>query len=121
MQERHFGCLLVTAGVKLAGIITERDILNKALGKGRSPDTIPVEEIMTPDPESFHPEDSVASVMNAMYMGGYRHTPVVDEQNVPLAVISVKDIIGFIVENFPEEILNLPPKSSGKPPQQDGG
>jgi hypothetical protein len=59
--------------------------------------------------------------MNAMHVGGYRHVPVVDAGNVPLAVVSVKDIIGFIVENFPQEILNLPPKPLRTTSREDGG
>lgn len=121
MQQRQFGCVLVTEGVKLTGIITERDVITKALGKAQQLTAIRIEEIMTAKPESFQPEDKIAFVMNAMHVGGYRHVPVVDEQNVPLAVISVKDIIGFIVENFTEEILNLPPKPMRKSSQQDGG
>ncbi len=122
MQSKKFGCLLVTSeGSRLAGILTERDILMKALGEKRNFKEIRIREIMTPDPESVQPDDSIAFVMNAMHVGGYRHVPVVDERHVPVAVVSVKDIVAFIVENFPEEILNLPPKTSRQTPQQNGG
>jgi CBS domain-containing protein len=59
--------------------------------------------------------------MNSMHVGGYRHVPVVNDKNIPLAVVSVKDIIGFIVENFSEEILNLPPKPLRDASREDGG
>ncbi len=122
MQSKHFGCLLVTAeGSGLAGILTERDILMKALGAGRDLKLMKVGEIMTPDPESVQPDDGIALVMNMMHVGGYRHVPVVDDHHVPVAVVSVKDIVAFVVENFPEEILNLPPKGRRHNPQQDGG
>jgi CBS domain-containing protein len=121
MQQRQFGCVLVTEKGKLAGIITERDVIIKALGTARPLSDITIEEMMTARPEAFQPEESIAYVMNAMHVGGFRHVPVVDEQNVPLAVVSVKDIVGFIVENFPEEILNLPPKPLRSFPHQDGG
>src|SRR5438309_11104496 len=121
MQTKQFGCLLVTRGSALAGILTARDSVAKALGEGRDLARIPVTEIMTPDPITLQPDDSVAFVMNAMHVGGYRHVPIVDERNQPLAVVSVKDIIAFIVESFPEEILNLPPKPIRKAKRQDGG
>lgn len=110
MQLKQFGCVLITKDDKLAGILTERDIIAKALGEDVHFGEILVDNVMTPKPESFKPEDSIAFAMNAMSVGGYRHMPVVDDNNIPLAIISVKDIIGFIVEHFPEIVLNLPPK-----------
>jgi CBS domain-containing protein len=121
MQVKQVGCVLVTRGVSLAGIITERDLVSKGLARGVDLGAVKVQEFMTPDPVTLQPEDSVAFVLNAMHVGGYRHVPIVDERNRPLAVVSVKDIIGFIVENFPEEILNLPPKPIRKTEQLDGG
>jgi CBS domain-containing protein len=122
MMVKQFGCILVSSvDSELLGILTERDVIMKIPGIGRTPDSIKIREIMTPDPESFEPEDPIAYVMNAMHVGGYRHVPVVDGKNVPLAVVSVKDIIGFIVENFPQEILNLPPKPLRKASREDGG
>jgi CBS domain-containing protein len=121
MQLKQFGCVLITKNEKLAGILTERDIIARALAEGKNPERTQINEIMTPNPESVQPDDSIAYVMNAMHVGGYRHVPVVDEQNVPLAVISVKDVVGFIVENFSQEILNLPPHPLRSAAGQDGG
>jgi|ERR1051326_7501319 CBS domain-containing protein len=121
MRLKQFGCILVIRGHALAGILTERDIVAKALGRENDMSKIFVEDVMTPEPVCFQPEDSIAFVMNSMHVGGYRHVPIVDEQNSPVAVISVRDIIGFIVEKFPEEILNLPPKPMRTTTVLDGG
>lgn len=122
MQIKQFGCILVSSiESKLVGILTERDIITKVAGIAGNLEAIRIDSIMTPNPEAFQPEDSIAFVMNAMHVGGYRHVPVVDDKNTPLAVVSVKDIIGFIVENFSEEILNLPPTPMRKAPPEDGG
>ena len=121
MQVKQFGCAVITRRDKLIGIMTERDVISKALIEGHSIDTMKIEEIMTPDPESVQLDDSIAFVMNMMHVGGYRHVPVVDETNVPIAVVSVKDVIGFIVENFPEEILNVPPHPVRRVDSVDGG
>lgn len=122
MQVKQFGCVLVTSlDSKLTGIITERDIITKVVGNDKPLDAIKIKNVMTPKPEALQPDDSIAFVMNAMHVGGYRHVPVVDADHIPLAVVSVRDIIGFIVEHFPQEILNLPPKPPRKAPVQDGG
>ena len=108
MQEKEVACVLITKDSLLKGILTERDILIKAIGKDLS--KMKAADIMTPDPEAFEPDDAVAFVINAMDVGGFRHIPVIDEQKHPIAVVSVKDIIGFIAEHFSQEVLNLPPK-----------
>lgn len=121
MQQKHLGCVLVVKESKLAGILTERDILMKTVGSGKDIRKVNVEEIMTPDPEAFQSDDSVAFVLNAMSVGGYRHVPIVDEKNQPIAVVSIKDIMSFLVEHFPEEVLNLPPRPIRRTEQQEGG
>jgi len=121
MQQKRLGCVLVVKEGKLAGILTERDILMKSVGSGKDIAKVKVEEIMTPDPEAFQPEDSVAFVLNAMSSGGYRHVPIVDERDRPLAVVSVKDVVKFLVEHFPQEVLNLPPRPIRRTDQIDGG
>jgi len=121
MQLKQFGCVVVTREERLAGILTERDIIMKALGEDFHLAEMKVNEIMTPDPETFQPQDSIAFVMNAMVVGGYRHVPVVDKEDIPLAVVSVRDIISYIVEHFSEEILNLPPKPVRRSGTLEGG
>lgn len=121
MQKKKYGCVLVAKNDRLAGIFTERDLLMKCIGSGKDLAKVKVEEVMTPDPEAFQPEDSVAFVLNAMSVGGYRHVPIVDERNKPIAVVSVKDIIRFLVEHFPEEVLNLPPHPIRRTDHIDGG
>ena len=55
MQAEHRGCVLVTRdgtpGSPLAGIFTERDVLFRIVDRGRNPATLPLAEVMTPDPE----------------------------------------------------------------------
>lgn len=119
MRERRFGCVVVTENEKLVGILTERDVLMKVAGVKGS-EAKKVKEIMTPDPEVFQPDDSIAFVLNAMHVGGYRHVPVVDEKGRPLAVVSIKDIVGFILDHFAEDVLNLPPKPMRTTEQREG-
>ncbi len=119
MKQRRFGCVVVMEKDKLVGILTERDILLKVAGISGA-EKKKIREIMTPDPQVFEPEDSIAFVLNAMHVGGYRHIPVVDEGGKPLAVISVKDIVGFILDHFAEDVLNLPPKPMRTTDQREG-
>jgi CBS domain-containing protein len=119
MQRKKLGCVAVTENEKLVGIFTERDVLMKIAGI-KDPATLKVKDVMTPNPESFQPDDSIAFILNAMHVGGYRHVPVVDEQGRPLAVASVRDIVGFILDHFAEDVLNLPPEPIRKTEQREG-
>lgn len=109
MVKERIGCLLVVEKKQLRGIFTERDVLAKIAGIEQDLTRLTVDEFMTPDPITLHISDSLYSVLNLMNKGGYRHVAVVDENQHPVAVVSIKDIISYIVEFFPQEVLNLPP------------
>lgn len=70
--------------------------------------TVPVKSVMTPNPETLEPEDSIAFALNKMSVGGYRHIPIVDGAK-PVGVLSVRDVVDFLVDLFPSDVLNLPP------------
>lgn len=120
MQREHIGCVIVTKSKKLAGILTERDLLMKFVGKGIEPESVKVDDLMTPEPETLQLGDMIAFAMNMMHVGGYRHIPVVDEQNLPVAVVSVKDILDFLSRYFPQEVLNLPPHPLRRTESREG-
>ncbi len=119
MRKKKIGCVLVTEQQKLKGIFTERDVLMKVAGK-KEYSSLKLADVMTLPVEAFQPDDSIAFVLNAMHVGGYRHVPVIDEENRPIAVISVKDIIAFILDHFAEDILNLPPSPVRHTSQREG-
>ena len=112
MQREHRGCVIVTddgsSQTRLTGIFTERDVLFRIVDKGRNPAALPLGEVMTPDPDTLSDRASVAYVLNKMSVGGFRHIPVVDDEHRPRCVISVRDVVTFLVDAFPREVLNLP-------------
>lgn len=109
MLARHFGCLLVVDRESLRGIFTERDVLMKIAAQDVDLKKEKIDDFMTPDPASFKMEDSIEMALRHMDKGGYRHAAIVDDSNKPLAVISVRDLVSFICEFFPQDVLNLPP------------
>lgn len=114
MQREQRGCVLITQDgtpkTRLIGIFSERDVLNRIVDRGRNPATLALVEVMTSDPESLPEEASVAWVLNKMAIGGFRHVPVVDSEGRPVFLVSVRDVVKFLVEFFPGEVLNLPPE-----------
>jgi CBS domain-containing protein len=112
MQDEHRGCVLVTDdgtdNSKLIGIFTERDVLFRIVDRGRNPAALPIGDVMTANPECLSIRSGVAYALNMMSVGGFRHVPVVDDEHRPAFVISVRNVVEFLVEAFPREILNLP-------------
>jgi CBS domain-containing protein len=107
MNEHHIGCVLVQKGGELVGIFTERDGLRKvAFREGNR--SWKVEAVMTRNPVTLPPNASVAYALNKMSVDGFRHIPVVDDMGKPIGVLSVKDIVNFLVEFFPKDVINLP-------------
>jgi CBS domain-containing protein len=106
MNEHHTGCVLVQKDGKLVGIFTERDVLRKVVFHDGNRNW-KVESVMTPRPKTLPPGASVAFALNKMSVDGYRHIPIVEDGKA-VGVLSVKDIVNFVVEFFPGTVFNLP-------------
>lgn len=121
MQRHRVGCVMVVDGGRLVGILTERDILYKILGTGRDLGDMPVDAVMTVDPEVLTPEDAIVYAFQKMSVGGFRHVPLVDAQRRPVGMLSVKDVVDWVVEFFPREVLNVPPEPGRHAERPEGG
>ena len=109
MKDERIGCLLITEDEKLVGIFTERDIIRRIVGKNLSHEDIDVQDYMTSDPDTLMADAPLAFALNYMVVGGYRHVPIVDENNKPQYCLSIKDIVKHIGNHYFSEIANLPP------------
>ena len=107
MRKKKVGVVLVKKGAKLLGLFAERDLVWRAM-ETRNWARAPVKKFMRPSPETLKLSDPVAYALNKMSVLRYPHVPLVDAAGKPAGVISVRNIVDFIVELCPEEILNLP-------------
>ncbi len=97
MLSKEIGALVVVDDDgKLAGILTERDLLTKVAGIQESYANMLVSEIMTTTPETVTCTATLNFALHKMDVGGYRHLPVLDADNRPIGVISVRDMIAHI-------------------------
>ncbi|MCO4794013.1 MAG: CBS domain-containing protein [Bacteriovoracaceae bacterium] len=107
MQKNKIGSVVITKDKELEGIVTERDILMKVIGLMDNWESKPISDIMTRNPQSLMPDDEIAYVLNNMHVGGYRHVPIVNENDEPVSMISIKDVVSWLLDHFPMEIINL--------------
>jgi CBS domain-containing protein len=96
MAERNVGAVLVLQDRRLAGIMTERDLM-RAVGRGLRDDAV-VRECMTADPDTVAPDDTIRHAAVMMIHGGYRHLPVVDGDDV-IGVLSIRDLVPLLLED----------------------
>ncbi|MFN2578394.1 MAG: cyclic nucleotide-binding/CBS domain-containing protein [Pyrinomonadaceae bacterium] len=97
MKEARLGCALVLDHEKLVGIFTERDVLRKLTGKTAHPPTVAVKELMSPNPEVLRETDSVATALNKMSIGRYRHIPI-QKPDGTYCVTSIKHVLKYIAK-----------------------
>ncbi|MBI2462112.1 MAG: CBS domain-containing protein [Candidatus Rokubacteria bacterium] len=122
LANRRAAVVIVNPEGRLIGIFTERDVLTRVVGAGRDPRATRLGEVMTPDPEALAPNDRICYAINRMNNAGYRTVPLVDSEHRPIGVVTVKDVVKWLAEIFPEAVLNLRPGDRLKRPTEvDGG
>ena len=104
----------------LAGVLTERDIFGRIVG-GDVDLGQPVETMMTTKPHHLHLEETVRDAIELMQTGRYRNVPLLDDQDQLMGVVRPQDILKYLAEAFPEELLNLPPRPHQRMRKAEGG
>ncbi len=92
MKRQGKGALLVVEGSRLSGIFTERDALFRVIAAGRDPATTKLADVMTPQPQTMHPDEPFIKALRIMHKRGFRHLPVV-EHGRPLGIVSARDAL----------------------------
>jgi CBS domain-containing protein len=105
---------------RLAGVLTERDIFGRIVG-GDVDLSQPVESMMTTSWHHLHVEETVRDAIELMQTGRYRNVPLLDDADHLQGVVRPQDILKFLAEAFPEELLNLPPRPHQRMNKAEGG
>ena len=92
MKRTNVGALLVVDHDRLIGIFTERDALFRLVAEGLEPHSTRLADVMTPRPQTIHPDEPFVRALRMMHEGKFRHLPVVEFER-PLGVVSVRDAL----------------------------
>jgi CBS domain-containing protein len=92
MMEHNVGALPVLRNGELAGIFSERDIMNRVVAVGRTPGTTAVSEVMTANPRAVAVDESIDECLFIMREFGFRHLPIVDGKELK-GLVSLRDIL----------------------------
>jgi len=120
VMRGHGGdAVLVLDGKRLVGILTERDVLNRVLGSSAD-ESRPVDEFMTSSPRTLDAEATLIEAMQQMEQGHFRNVPLVDGDGTVVGILRQLDLLEYVAEAFPQEILNLPPRPHQLMDQPEG-
>jgi CBS domain-containing protein len=102
MRDSHIGDVLVLdSNEKLAGIVTDRDIVVRAVADGLDPRHVPLGRIMSKSEHTIEPDDPIDRTIELMRKANVRRIPVV-ENGRPLGIVSLGDLA---VERDPNSVL----------------
>ncbi len=106
MNRLRIGSIVVLDGERLAGIFTERDVLQRVVAEGKSPDGTLVAEVMTKEVETITPQSTVEEAMRAMTVRRHRHLPVMNDGKM-VGLVSIGDVTRWISWANENEAENL--------------
>ena len=119
MTERRVGAVAVLDGTRLAGIVSERDIMGRVVARGLDPDRTKVGEVMTKDLVVAHVPDSHEDGLRTMKQAGCRHLPVVEGDRL-VGMVSQRDLLQVDLTEKDEEIRWLNAYIHFIPPVKEG-
>ena len=100
MCQKNIGSIIVVhPDQKVAGIVTERDMMIRVLGKNLKPELTKLSDIMSTDIRSANEDDNLVDWMHTMSSERFRHLPVVDSSGKLVNMVSQGD---FLAHTFPD-------------------
>jgi CBS domain-containing protein len=103
MRQRTVGSLIVVNGSKQPiGIVTDRDLVIRALADDKDVNLTPVIEVMTPDVVVATGDTSISAALRLMRDGPFRRLPVVDNEGVLVGLVTLDDILMQVARELHE-------------------
>lgn len=96
MHEKDIAWVMITENDRLAGILSERDVLYKIADQFDQLRDKPIREVMTPDPVFVYETDSPAKALNMMEIGGFRHLPILDLDEKIVGVLGPRRVTAYL-------------------------
>ena len=106
MADNHVGAMLVSEGDEVCGIFTERDLLERVVAPGLPAYSTPLRSVMTGNPVSISPQDTLLSAVISMRQQLTRHL-LVKRAGEVVGILSVRDVLRAVVDTMTEDQQRL--------------
>jgi CBS domain-containing protein len=93
MRDRHVGAVLVVDEDRPVGIVTDRDIVVRAIVEGRDPNTTPVRDVMSRSLTVVRGDDKIDDAISAIRTAGVRRVPIVSAAGKPVGMVTLDDLV----------------------------
>ncbi|HXE75611.1 MAG TPA: CBS domain-containing protein [Candidatus Xenobia bacterium] len=103
MTERNVGAVCVLDGDRLAGILSERDLMKRVIAAGQDPKVVRVRDAMTAKPVVVDASEDHQSCLKVMKQANIRHLPVIDGDRL-IGLISLRDLLQVDLDEKDEEL-----------------
>ncbi|WP_405965963.1 CBS domain-containing protein [Streptomyces sp. NBC_00723] len=92
MRDENIGAVLVTDGDHLRGLVSDRDLVVRALAEGSDPNNMTVADACSEDLVTVGPDDDLTLAVEVMREHSVRRVPVIDEEQHPVGIVSLGDL-----------------------------
>lgn len=92
MEQNRIGAVFVQDGGQLVGVVTDRDLAVRALGRALDPEATMISDVMTPTPLTLSPADSIDDAIQLMQDRNVRRIPLVDGKRI-VGVVTLDDLL----------------------------
>lgn len=116
MGEKNIGALVVIENGEVVGVLSERDYSRKVVLQGRTSRDTLVGEILTRPAVTVRRKDSIERCMQLMTANRIRHLPVVNDDSHPIGLISMGDLVNWVMQSQRHTIQQLQGYISGEYP-----
>jgi len=93
MRDRHVGAVLVVDDDRPVGILTDRDIVMRAIIEGRDPNTTPVRDVMSGSLTVVGSDQRIDDAVIAIRTAGVRRLPIVDAAGRAIGIVTLDDLV----------------------------
>lgn len=103
MKAKGVGSVIIEHNGALAGIFTERDLLNRVVAAGLDVATTTLQQVMTSEVVGLEAHRPLSHALHLMHQHNFRHVPVL-EQGKPIGMVSARDALGIEWQDFEREV-----------------
>ncbi|MDO8644283.1 MAG: CBS domain-containing protein [bacterium] len=102
MLDKKVGSILVMEHEKLAGIFTERDLLNKVIAAGLDPKTVPISQVMSREVCAINTDETISDCYERMHKTHCRHLPIFEKGKL-VGMVTMRDLLEKMMDEIDDE------------------